>query len=202
MAGGAVREGRLPRLGPQGAARRRGDPGRGRGPCPRRGGGGERPVHRGRGVHLSDHRVHRHQDGPGTGPVPADPRLSRPSRLPPSALLGLQRALELVLVHVRAALDAALPRLVVQLVAGRAVGADPVARPLAAAPAGRHVLRGGAAGGLRLAGAGAFLVDGPCGDLLRASLALAPVLRALLDVLVLPFALGAGTGWHDRSFPL
>ena len=51
--------------------------------------------------------------------------------------------------------------------------------------------------------AGTLLVDRPRGDLLRTVLGRALVLRALLDVLVLPRPLAAGlhsTRWHSNSF--
>src|SRR5438477_13153923 len=83
-----------------------------------------------------------------------------------SALLAVDRALELLLVHARAALDAELPRLVVELVAGASLRpAGP--RPLAAAPAGRHVARRRPGRPARLARPRALLVDCPRGDLLR-----------------------------------
>src|SRR5690606_19285025 len=109
----------------------------------------------------------------------------------------VEGALQLALVHARTAFHVAPLGLLVQLVVGGALG--PLPGPLTAPLAGRHVLGRGAARGLRLAGAGAFLVHRPRGDLLGAAGALAPVLRALLDVLVLTLPLGAGTAWHVRS---
>lgn len=121
---------------------------------------------------------------PARASVPRrDPRHERragstracPHRVTRSAPPGVQSALQLGLVPVRTALDAAPPGLLVERVVGGALG--PGVRPPAAAPAGGHVLGGRMACALRLAGAGAFLVDGPGGGLLGALLALAPVER-------------------------
>src|SRR5437763_2413216 len=122
-------------------------------------------------------------------PRPGGPTSRRPSRTPARCRAGLfapvDRALELLLVHVRAALDPELLGLVVALVARApllAIGPG----ALAAAPRRGHVIRRGARARARLAGAGALLVDRPGGDLLGASLARALLALALLDVLVLP----------------
>ena len=65
---------------------------------------------------------------------------------------------------------------------------------------GRHVGQRLAAGGLGLVVAGAFLVHRRGGDALGGRSGLAPVPRAVLDVLVLAFALGApGPLRHDPS---
>src|SRR4051812_1692613 len=120
-------------------------------------------------------------------------RRAGPGWGPRSALVS-QRALELALVHVRTAVDVPALGLFVELIVGGALGA--LAGPLAAPLAGGHVLGRGTAGGLGLAGPGAFLVHRAGGDLLGPPGALAPVLRALLDVLVLAFPLGARTAWH------
>src|SRR4051812_41859017 len=96
-------------------------------------------------------------------------------------------ALELSLVHLRPALDALLPRLVVELVAGSAAGA--LVRPEPTAPARRDVIGRRTARLLGLARASTLLVDGARGDLLGGVLLLAAVEQALLDVLVLTFPL-------------
>src|SRR5947209_7366147 len=93
-------------------------------------------------------------------------------------LLRVDRPLELLLVHARAALDSELARLVVELVARPAL--RPVGpRPLPAAPAGRLVVDRRPRRGPRLAVLGALLVDGARGDLLRASGRAALLLLAL-----------------------
>src|SRR3954452_20971475 len=119
-----------------------------------------------------------------------DAAVGPPTRKPRLGLLAVDRALELRLVHRRAALDAEVLRLFVQLVARAALG--PVgARPLAAAARGRHVLRRGPRPCTRLVAPGALLVDRPRRDLLGARFGGALVLGAVLDVLVLTGALGA-----------
>src|SRR5690606_25276721 len=69
---------------------------------------------------------------------------------------------------------------------------------LSATLRGRHVLERRAARGRGFSVAGALLVDGACRDLLSGVGALAAIDEALLDVLVLPFALLApGLLRHD-----
>src|SRR6202008_3574559 len=83
-------------------------------------------------------------------------------------LRAVDGALQLLLVHLRAAVDAELAGLGVELVARAALG--PVgARAQAAAARGGHVARRGARARARLARTGALLVHGPRGDLLGAS---------------------------------
>src|SRR5207237_7357154 len=108
----------------------------------------------------------------------------------PGLLPAVHRALQLLLVHARAALDAHPLGLVVELLLRPAL--RPVrARAQAAALAGRHVCPRELRGLLRLAGAGPLLVHGPRSDLLRPLLRRAALLETLLDVLVLPFPLVA-----------
>src|SRR5687767_13133312 len=107
-----------------------------------------------------------------------------------SGLLPGDGALQLLLVHRRAALDAERARLGVQLVARAALGAVG-ARSLAAAARGRDVVRRGARSRPRLAAAGTLFVDGARRDLLGTRLGCAMLLLAVLDVLVLAGALGA-----------
>src|SRR4029450_4127432 len=91
-------------------------------------------------------------------------------------------------------------RLLVQLRLRAAAG--PAVRAQAATPAGGDVPGRGRARGLGLAGTGSLLVDGGGGDLLRVVHVATSPLEALLDVLVLPFALGAPRLLrHDSSFP-
>src|SRR5437660_1035814 len=106
---------------------------------------------------------------------------------PPRDELTTQGAFELRLRHLRAALQAALLRLVVELV----VGAAPWSRvgTKAAATPGRDVLGRGTAHRLRLSRPGALLVHRPCGDLLREISGSSVLLQPFLDVLVLTLAL-------------
>ena len=99
------------------------------------------------------------------------PRTSSKKRdtLPRSALLAVDRALQLRLVHPRAALDAELLRLVVELVA-RAAPRAGRAGAQAAAAARRDVLGRRRRAVRDSPRARALLVDGPRGDLLRALL--------------------------------
>src|SRR5688500_3378430 len=83
----------------------------------------------------------------------------------PSGLLAIDRALQLGLVHRRAALDPEVAGLLVELVARPALGTVR-AGPLPAAARRRHVLRRGPRPGARLARARPLLVDGARGDLL------------------------------------
>src|SRR5205085_2167007 len=111
-------------------------------------------------------------------------------------------ALELGLVHVRTALDAELPRLVVELVA-RAPARARAARALPASAARGDVARRGPRRLAGLSPAGALLLHGARRDLLGAprGTALAPL--ALLDVLVLASSLRAlldSARWHFSSF--
>jgi hypothetical protein len=100
-----------------------------------------------------------------------------------------KRLRELGLIHRRPAPDPAAARLGIQLLIRRALGA-PV-RPLPA-PAGRgHVPGRRATRCLRLPRAGTFLVHRARRDLLRPVRALTALLRARLDVLILPLALPA-----------
>src|SRR3954453_21506662 len=115
--------------------------------------------------------------------------------MPPSLLAAVDRALQLRLVHARAALDVELPRLVVELLLRAALRAVR-AGAHAAAAAGGHVLAGEAGRRLRLAGTRPLLVDGARGDLLRALRRRALLLLAVDDVLVLPFSLGAPRRGH------
>src|SRR4051794_27028370 len=118
------------------------------------------------------------------------------------ALLSGDRALELLLVHLRASVDAQLACLVVELVA-RAPSWTAATRALAAPPAGRDVARRGPRSLARLAGASALLVDGARRDLLRPTLGRSlPALRPL-DVLVLAGPFGAlldSAWWHATPF--
>src|SRR4029079_9103799 len=98
-------------------------------------------------------------------------------------------ALELRLVHLRAALDVGLGSLGVELVVGPAALA--AVRAQAAAPLGRQVVERGPARRLALAVLRPILVDGARRDLLGGVLVLAALLEAFLDVLVLALALGA-----------
>src|SRR5262245_54062618 len=76
-------------------------------------------------------------------------------------------------------------------------------RPEAAPPSGRDVGDRGPASLLGLARACPLLVHGPGRDLLGGILGAAALLQALLDVLLLAFALGApGFLGHDGSFPV
>src|SRR5581483_3910529 len=101
-----------------------------------------------------------------------------------SARATVDRALELCLVHRRAAGDVQLPRLVVELLSRPALRARG-ARPQPAAPRRRDVVRRAARRRARGAGASALLVHGPRCDLLRARQRPALLPFALLDVLVL-----------------
>src|SRR5436190_14335195 len=89
-----------------------------------------------------------------------DPRggpAARPARL---ALLSGDRPLELLLAHLRAAIDVELPRLVVELLAGPALRSAR-ARALASAPRRGDVLGGGPRALLRLARTRALLLHRP-----------------------------------------
>src|SRR5438270_8646529 len=109
-----------------------------------------------------------------------------------------QPALQLGLAHPRVAAHASAPCLVAQLGDGAAARAAVRAQP--AATAGGDVLDRGPARGPRLARARPLLVGGACGDLRRGVLLAAALEEALLDVLVLPFALRApALLWHRRS---
>src|SRR5436190_18732063 len=126
---------------------------------------------------------------------------SRPYGSP--SLLPVDGALQLRLVHPRAAFDAELLRLVVELVARAALRAVR-ARALSPALARRLVADGRARARARLAPTRALLVDRARGDLLRGVLGLALALDALLDVLVLTGTLCPffhSTWWHDYSVP-
>src|ERR687898_127297 len=107
----------------------------------------------------------------------------RSPSLPPNG------ALELALVHLRAALDVLVLRLLIELVEGPPAGALVRAQP--AAPAGGDVLRGGPGGGARLSGPRPLLVHGASRDLLGGVLGAAALLQPLLDVLVLAVPLAA-----------
>src|SRR5204863_2004363 len=99
-------------------------------------------------------------------------------------------ALELLLVHLRAARDVALLRFVVELLFRTTL--RPVrAGALSAAAAGRDVTARRARRLPRLTASGAFLVDRAGRDLLGALRRGAALLLAVLDVLVLAFALVA-----------
>src|SRR3954453_22591812 len=124
-------------------------------------------------------------------------------------LPAVDRALQLLLVHARAALDAHALGLVVELLLRAAL--LPVGAGAEAAPAaGRDVLTGEARRLLGLPGAGTLLVDRASGDLLGLLLRRAALLETLLDVLVLTFALpGPGLLRHGlllarsaKKFPL
>src|SRR5205807_922184 len=106
------------------------------------------------------------------------------------ALAGVDGALQLRLVHARAAGNVELRRLLVELLARaalRALGA----RPQAAAAAGGDVPHRRSRPAARLALARALLVDRARRDLLGPGLRLALRQLAFLDVLVLPGSLGA-----------
>src|SRR6201990_3187756 len=85
-------------------------------------------------------------------------RCIEPGRGPDALLAGVDRPLELGLVHARPALDAEVARLVVELVA-RAALLPVGARPLSAPPPRGHVLRRRARRAARLAAASTLLVD-------------------------------------------
>src|SRR4051794_36101723 len=101
----------------------------------------------------------------------------------PGVPLAVDGPLELGLVHLRAALDAPVLGLLVELIAG--ASARSLVRAEAAAPPRRDVVGGRLARRLRLAGSGPLLVDRARRDLLSLLLAGPAVLEALLDVLVL-----------------
>ncbi|HEY2550605.1 MAG TPA: YihY/virulence factor BrkB family protein [Streptosporangiaceae bacterium] len=101
--------------------------------------------------------------------------------------LPAERSFKLGLAHAGAPLDVALARLRVQLVLRRAGGSR--MGPQSAAPARGHVASGGLARRPGLACPGALLVHRAGCDLPCALRALTALLRALLDVLVLPFPL-------------
>src|SRR3954469_7622346 len=105
-------------------------------------------------------------------------------------LPAVDRALQLLLVHARAALDAHVLGLVVELLL-RASLLPVGTGAKATAAARRHVLARQARGGLRLAGAGALLVDGARGDFLGALRRRTLLLLAVHDVLVLALAFRA-----------
>ena len=132
--------------------------------------------------------------GPPARPRPCEDNTRPPVRAERArrvlALLVVDGPLQLGLVHLRAAVDAELLGLVVELVAGPAARAAR-ARALAAAAAGGDVLRRGARGGARLAGAGALLVDRARRDLLGARLE-AP--RDLTESLIASY-------WRSRLVP-
>src|SRR5947208_10148414 len=108
-------------------------------------------------------------------------------------------SLQLRLVHLRAAADPVILRLLVELVAGPTAGAS--VRAQAAAPPGRDVRPRQSRGPPRLTGPGSLLVDRAGGDLLGAPLARAALAESRLDVFVLTFPLGApGSLWHGSSF--
>ena len=83
-----------------------------------------------------------------------------------SALLAIDRALQLGLVHLRAAFDAEVARLCVELIA-RATPGTGFAGAQPAAPPRGDVTRRGARAAARFAATGALLVDGPRRYLLR-----------------------------------
>src|SRR5215207_9217615 len=105
-----------------------------------------------------------------------------------SSLATVDRPLELLLRHPRAPLDAHPLGLVVELLLRAALRTlGPGAQPAAATR--RDVRPRQPRRRLRLARARPLLVHGPRCDLLGLVLGGTPVLDALLDVLVLPFAL-------------
>src|SRR5215207_7915198 len=115
------------------------------------------------------------------------------------AALAAQGALELRLVHRRAALDPDPLGLLVKVLLGRLVVRVAPAARARRAPAPR---RGRAR--LRLAGSGALAVHRPRCELLGARLGRAALLRRFLDVLVLPGTLRAllhSPGWHAHGVP-
>src|SRR4029453_6535107 len=103
--------------------------------------------------------------------------------------VAVDGALELRLGHPRTSLHMLVLRLLIQLRLRAAAG--PAVRAQAAAPARRDVPGRDRARGLGLAGTGSLLVHGSGGDLPRGVPVATSPLEALLDVLVLPFALGA-----------
>src|SRR5262249_6154735 len=111
------------------------------------------------------------------------------AHLTPSAALPVDGAFELPLRHLRAARDASLAGLVVELVVRSPARA--AVRPQAAASAGGDVPGGRPAALPGFAVTRAFLVHRPGRDLLGRVLAAAPFLQSFLDVFVLPFALVA-----------
>src|SRR5215208_491053 len=105
-------------------------------------------------------------------------------------LTPVDGALELTLVHLRAAWHVHPPGLVVELLLCPALRPGSP-RALPAAAARRHVLPRQPRRLFRLAGACSLLVDGSGRDLLRPLGRRATLLRAVLDVLVLAFTLVA-----------
>src|SRR3954447_23900723 len=103
-----------------------------------------------------------------------------------AAWSAVDGAEQLRLAHLRAALDALLTGLVVQLVERPATRAT--VRTQTTPARRRDVLDRGATGLSRLAGPGPLLVDRPGGDLLGLALGGAPIAEAVLDVLVLSLA--------------
>src|SRR5215208_2293809 len=106
------------------------------------------------------------------------------------SLPAIDRPLQLLLVHLGAAVDAHPLGLVVELLLRAAL--RPVrAGAKAAAAARRHVLPRRSRRGASLARAGTLLVHGASRDLFRSFSRGAAFLGAVLDVLVLPFPLVA-----------
>src|SRR5215204_3480797 len=106
------------------------------------------------------------------------------------SLPAIDRPLQLLLVHLGAAVDAHPLGLVVELLL-RAALRSVRARALAAAAARRHVLPRRSRRGAGLARAGTLLVHGASRDFFRSLGRGAAFLGAVLDLLVLPFALVA-----------
>src|SRR5579862_2923546 len=111
-------------------------------------------------------------------------QVPQPARRSDSALAAVDCALELCLVHRRAAWDVHLPGLVVELIARPALRARS-ARAQTAAARRRQVPCRRARRRPRGSRPRALLVHGPCGDLLRTRERPALLALAFLDVLVL-----------------
>src|SRR5919197_77415 len=127
------------------------------------------------------------------------PAVVAPERLA-AALLPVDGPLELRLVHLRAAFDVQLARLVVELLL-RAPLRSVRSRSHSAAPARRNVLRRRPRSRPGLACTRALLVHSAGSDLLRRARRLALLASALLDVLVLARALRSlldSTWWHGH----
>src|SRR4051794_751896 len=119
---------------------------------------------------------------------------------PGLAALAPESPLELGLVHRRATLDPDAFGLLVEVLLGRLV-----VRVAAAAGARGAAAQRRRRAGARLARAGPLAVDGAGGQFLGTVLGGAVRLGGILDVLVLPGALGAlldASGWHAQDLPV
>src|SRR5262249_2923370 len=124
---------------------------------------------------------------PPTGRISAHGDQPRRPGTATGRMSASHRALELGLGHLRAAAHVLALRLAVQLSLGSA--ACTTVRAESATATRRDVIGGRAAGGPRLARTRPLLVHGARGDLFGRVLRLASFEQAILDVLVLAFAL-------------